>query len=201
MLRKAVYPKIESILNQWAGFFQKQGITPNQLTLGGLALTFLTGWIYASGHFFLGGIFLIISCLGDMLDGPLARLTGKTSKFGAFLDSTVDRYADFFLFGGLALHFAKNDQAGWFILTLGIILGAYVTSYAKARAENLIQDCSVGVFERPERIIALALGSLIPVLMPFALIALFIGTHATALQRIFHTQKTLSGTEPQNSSR
>ena len=198
MLRKAVYPKIESILNQWAGFFQKQGITPNQLTLGGLALTFLTGWIYASGHFFLGGIVMLIGALGDLLDGPLARLSGKSSKFGAFLDSTVDRYSDFFLFGGLAVFFAWNGRYGWLVIVLGIIQGAFVTSYAKARAENLIENCSVGIFERAERIILLALGALFPFLLPLALLILFFGTQFTALQRIFFTRQALAENKPQN---
>ena len=192
MLRKAFYPQLESSLNQWAGFFQKKGFTPNQLTLAGLALNFIAGWIYSSGHFFLGGLVMLLAALGDMLDGPLARLTGKSSKFGAFLDSTVDRYSDFFLFGGLTLYFSNQNETGWLFITLGIILGAYVTSYTKARAENLIESCDVGVFERPERIIGLALLSFFSVLMPLLLWVLFIGTNATALHRILHTRSRLS---------
>ena len=191
MLRKAIYPKIESTLNQAALWFNQKNISPNQLTLGGLALAFLAGWLYAGGHFFMGGIFLILSSLGDMLDGPLARATGRSSKFGAFLDSTVDRYADFFIFGGFAIYFASHDKPGWLFITLGIIMGAYITSYAKARAENLITECNTGVFERPERIIALAVASFIPFLRPLALLVLFIGTNATAIQRILYTQENL----------
>ena len=192
MLRKAVYPKVESLLNQTAGFFHKQGITPNQLTLGGLTLNFLTGWIYASGHFFFAGIFLLLAAMGDLLDGPLARTTGQASKFGAFLDSTVDRYSDFFLFGGLALFYAKEGQSGWFLVSMGIIAGSFVTSYAKARAENLIASCDAGVLERAERVILLALASFIPFLRPLILAGLLIGTNATAVQRILYVRKTLS---------
>ncbi len=191
MLRKSVYPKIESTLNQAARFLAHNGFSPNQLTLTGLALSFLTGWIYASGNFFLAGLFLLIATSGDLLDGPLARLTGKASKFGAFLDSTVDRYGDFFLFGGVALFYAKQGEVGWFLITFGILLGSYVTSYAKARAENLIPDCTIGVFERAERIIGLALFSFFPPLRPLALWVLFIGTNVTAVQRILYTQKAL----------
>ena len=199
MLRKAIYPKVESLLNSCAGFFRKQGFSPDQLTLAGLVLNFFAGWIYASGHFFFAAIVLLLAALGDLLDGPLARLTGRVTKFGAFLDSTVDRYSDFFLFGGVALYYARQGQVGWFLISMGIILGAFVTSYAKARAENLIDHCNVGIFERPERIIALALGSLLPPLMGIMLWILFFGTHATALHRILHTRKVLSQPAPSGS--
>lgn len=198
MLRKAVYPKVESLLNKGAAFCSKKGITPNQLTLAGLGLNFLAGWIFSGGHFFLGGLVMLIAALGDLLDGPLARLTGKSSKFGAFLDSTVDRYSDFFLFGGLAVFFAWNGRYGWLLIVLGILLGGFVTSYTKARAENFIANCNVGVFERPERIIVLAAGTLFSFLMPLALLVLFFGTQFTALQRIFFTRKALAENQPQN---
>lgn len=191
MLRKTVYPKVEALLNRIAQDLDKRGFTPNQLTLAGLALNFLAGWIYASGHLFLGGLMVLVAALGDLLDGPLARTSGRVTKFGAFLDSTLDRYSDFFLLGGLALYYAGQDN-GALLLVLGIIPGAFVTSYAKARAENLIPACNVGVFERAERVIAIALGSLIWPLMPVALWVLFIGTNYTAVARILYTQKQLA---------
>ncbi len=192
MLRKALYPKIESLLNQTAGELHKKGFTPNQLTLAGLALNFVAGWIYSGGHLFWGGIFTLLAALGDMLDGPLARSTEKVTKFGAFLDSTVDRYSDFFIFGGLAIFYAHQSQNFLLLLCMGTIAGAFVTSYSKARAENLIPQCNVGIFERPERIIIFAAGSVFWPLMPLALSILFIGTNATAVHRILYTQQTLS---------
>ncbi len=193
MLRKSVYPVIEGTLNTLASGLHKKGFSPNQLTLFGLALNLVAGFVYAGGHFTAGGLLLLLAAMGDMLDGPLARVSGRASKFGAFLDSTVDRYSDIFLFGGLALYFANAGNSGWVFISLGIIAGSFVTSYAKARAENLIENCSVGIFERPERIIALALASFIPPLRPWLLGLLFLGTNATALHRILFTQKTLSG--------
>ena len=192
MLRKAVYPKVEALLNQIAATLHKQGFTPNQLTLAGLGLNFVAGWIYAGGHLFWGGVFVIVAALGDLLDGPLARTSGKVTKFGAFLDSTVDRYSDFFIYGGLALYYARQDQGSLLVLCLGSLAGSFVTSYAKARAENLIQSCNVGVFERAERVILIALASLFWPLMPLALWILFFGTNATAIHRILHTQKNLT---------
>ncbi|MBI4115316.1 MAG: CDP-alcohol phosphatidyltransferase family protein [Candidatus Omnitrophica bacterium] len=195
MLRKHLYPKVEPLLKQAATFCSERNLTPNQLTLAGLAVNFLAGWAYYGGILFLGGLLTLLAGLGDLLDGPLARLTGKASRFGAFLDSTVDRYSDFFLFGGLTLHFASEESYGKCLVTLGILLGAFVTSYAKARGENLIPSCTVGLLERAERVLLLALGTLIPPLLPLILGILLVGTHATALQRIFYVKQALKLSE------
>ena len=192
MLRRLLYPKVEGLLNRAAKFCAEKNLTPNQLTLAGLALNILAGWIYAGGILFVGGGVALLAGLGDLLDGPLARLTGKTSSFGAFLDSTVDRYSDFFLFGGVAFYFAREGSWGWFLVAAGILLGAFLTSYTKARAESLIPACSVGFLERAERVLLLALGSLVPPLFQMVLVVLLVGTHATALQRIFFVQKSLN---------
>lgn len=199
MLRGLTYSKIEPGLNQAARFLSGKKITPNQLTLTGLGVSLLAGWAYSGGLFFLGLLLLITAGAGDLLDGPLARLTGKTSRFGAFLDSTVDRYSDFFLFGGVAYYFAAEESWGLFLTTLGVILGAFLTSYAKARAESLIASCPVGIFERPERMLLLGVGSLIPLLLPWMLGILLVGTHATAIQRIVYVWKALkeSPVQPQ----
>lgn len=193
MLRRVLYPHIERLLNRTAHFLAERGFTPNQLTFAGLGLNVLAGWFYSGGLFFLGGLTLLGAGLGDLLDGPLARVTGKSSRFGAFLDSTVDRYSDFFIFGGVAFYYAAERSWGWFLVSLGIVLGSFVTSYAKARGENLIPAVTAGFFERAERILLLALGSFAAGLLPWVLGALLIATHATALQRIWFVRKALQG--------
>ena len=192
MLREVLYPKIESQVDKAASILNKQGITPNQLTFAGAALNLLTGIIYAKGYFFLGAVVLLVAGLGDMLDGPLARLTGKTSSFGALLDSAVDRYSDFFIFGGLAVYFAGEAEVFWFLVSLGIILGSFAVSYTKARAENFIKDCRIGFFGRAERILLLALGTVFTPLLKMILLILLVGTHVTAVQRILHAKKVLT---------
>lgn len=194
MLRKALYPKLESTLNRIAETLNKKGFSPNQLTIAGLLLNFLAGWIYTTGNLFIAGVVVLLAGMGDMLDGPLARSSGRVTKFGAFLDSTVDRYSDFFLFGGLALYSVERGMNDWFLICLGIIVGSFVTSYTKARAENFIESCNVGLFERAERVLMLALGSLIPPLLPLVLWILFLGTNATAIHRILYTRKALAKT-------
>jgi archaetidylinositol phosphate synthase len=191
-LRETLYPKVEPIANAIVSFLKEQGISPMQLTLAGVALSFLTGVIYAKGYLFLGGIMLFVAGAADLLDGLLARTTGKTSSFGAFLDSVVDRYSDFFVFAGLATYFIQNGEIFWFFATLGIILGSFAISYSKARAENFIKNCGVGIFGRSERIILLIVGTLIAPLLKLVLLVLMVGTHVTAIQRVLHTKKTLA---------
>ena len=194
MLRKFLYPLAEPFIQKAASFLAQQGISPNQLTLTGAALNLLVGVIYAKGYLFLGGLFLLIAGLGDLLDGPLARLTGKAGAFGAFLDSTIDRYSDFFIFSGLAVYFVRIGDVFWFVVMLGIILGAFAVSYSKARAENFIKNCGVGLFGRSERIFLLAVATIFAFILKPALLVLLVGTHATAIRRILHTRKTLAET-------
>ena len=193
-LRETLYPKVEPIVKRIVSFLIAQGISPNQLTLAGAALNLLTGVIYAKGYLFFGGILLIVAGAADLIDGPLARTTGKVSAFGAFLDSAVDRYSDFFVFAGLSVCFVKTGEIFWFLVTLGILLGAFAVSYTKARAENFIKHCGIGAFGRAERILILAAGTLFLPFFKLALLVLLVGTHVTALQRILHTKKTLAET-------
>lgn len=192
MLRKTIYPKFETQIQKIVTVLAQQGISPNQLTFAGVTLNFLAGVVYAKGHLFVGGVFLLIAGLGDLLDGPLARATGKVTPFGALLDSVVDRYSDFFIFAGVAVYFFSRGDIFWALVSMGIILGAFAVSYTKARAENFIKNCGVGIFGRAERIFLLAAGTLFSPLLKPVLLILLIGTHATAVQRVLHTKKTLT---------
>ena len=193
-LRETLYPKVEPIAKAIVSFLKAQGISPMQLTLAGAALSLLTGVIYAKGYLFLGGVMLFVAGACDLLDGLLARTTGKTSSFGAFFDSVVDRYSDFFVFAGLAAYFVRNGEIFWFFVTLGIILGSVVVSYTKARSENFIKDCGVGAFGRAERVLLLIAGTIVAPLLKLVLLVLLVGTHVTAIRRILHTKKTLAET-------
>jgi CDP-diacylglycerol--glycerol-3-phosphate 3-phosphatidyltransferase len=193
-LRETLYPKVEPIVTRIVSFLTSQGISPNQLTFAGAALSLLTGVIYAKGYFFLGGILLIVAGACDLIDGPLARATDQANSFGAFLDSTIDRYSDFFIFAGLSVHFVRTGEIFWFLVTLGTLLGAFTVSYTKARAENFIKNCGIGIFGRAERILLLAAATILSPLLKLALLVLLVGTHATAIQRILHTKKILAET-------
>jgi phosphatidylglycerophosphate synthase len=170
-------------------FFKNSPVPPNTITLIGFGATTLAALVL-SYHLFWGGVLVLLGSLFDMLDGIVARVNGRTTAFGAYLDSVLDRYSDGFLFLGLAYNLREYPTG--IALSLGTLLGAFLVSYARARAEGLGEDCKVGIMERPERIILLALGALSGLIV-HALWIMFVLTQFTVLQRIFYTKKTLSG--------
>jgi phosphatidylglycerophosphate synthase len=136
----------------------------------------------------LGGILILLSGGFDLLDGIVARTTGKVTAFGAFLDSVLDRYSDAALFIGIGIYLSENPLN---ILLLSLtFIGTFLISYVRARAEGLGLTCNVGLMERPERIILLAIGGIFDILIPVLWI-LFVFTHFTVLQRIYHVWKTV----------
>jgi len=142
-----------------ADWLVRRGVHPNTITAIGTACTVAGGAIYASGHIRTGGFFLGATALFDVLDGTVARRSGKSSTFGAFLDSTLDRVADGALLGGLAVFYAVNPRhsnIAMVVVCLAGLIGAYLTSYIRARAEALGLDAKVGMVQRPERIVLLS---------------------------------------------
>ncbi|MCA9859989.1 MAG: CDP-alcohol phosphatidyltransferase family protein [Thermomicrobiales bacterium] len=167
-------------------FLGKFGITPNMLTIAGFLLNCIVAAIIASGRGQLGGVLLLFSSAFDMLDGAVARSTGKTSKFGGFFDSTVDRYSEIVVYVGLLWYLLGTDDWKWgALLVLLSATGAVMVSYARARAEAADWKASVGILARPERVVVLSLGLIIDRPM-WALIILAIATNLTALMRMIH---------------
>jgi len=134
-------------------------VHPNTITTVGTLCTIAGGVLYGLGHLRLGGWLLGITALFDVLDGMVARRTGRTSVFGAFYDSTLDRVADGFVLGGLAVFFATRPE-WWGVPVVGMcmlaLVGSFVTSYTRARAEGLGIDAHVGFLQRPERVVLLS---------------------------------------------
>jgi CDP-diacylglycerol--glycerol-3-phosphate 3-phosphatidyltransferase len=147
------------LIDPVAEWMVRRGVHPNSITLFGTLCTVIGGVIYGMGHIRTGGWFLGITALFDVLDGTVARRSGKSSTFGAFLDSTLDRLADGFLLGGLAVFYATSQLHGSVPLMITALLGligAFMTSYTRARAEALGIDAKVGLLQRPERIVLLS---------------------------------------------
>lgn len=176
------------LLRPAALFLQKHHIYPNHLTLMGLMLSMAAGAAFSFGRFRLGGGALILSGLSDVLDGSLARNTGTTSPFGAFIDSVADRYSEFFVFFGLVYWFYRMEETLSLLVILLAMLGSVMVSYTRARSESIIGDCQVGLMERPERLLVLIVFSLMNNIEP-ALWILAAGANLTALQRILHTYR------------
>lgn len=191
MLREKFYPQVSSIFNSWANALNQRKITPNQVTVAGAVLSLIAGFCFANSALFFGALWMGAAGICDALDGPLARLSGKESSFGAFFDSTLDRFADGFLCGGLVLHFFNQDEPLWIAVTLGLMIASFGISYTKARAENFIEKCSIGVFTRETRFVALLLGVLLPFLLKLILLAALLGSAWTVYQRILYTYTTL----------
>lgn len=170
-------------------------VSPDVLTITGLALNgvacaffaFAGGKDYRSPLLLqIGGIVALVASVFDMLDGRVARLRGRETKFGAFLDSTMDRYSDMVLFMGLMILYARVDRTPQMVLVWVAAFGSFMTSYARARAESLIPRCTVGLLERPERIVLLVVGALtnrmVAVLWIIAVLS-----NITAVQRVVYT--------------
>ena len=147
------------LIDPVANWLVKRGVHPNTITVVGTLCTVVGGIIYGTGHIRTGGFFLGITALFDVLDGTVARRSNKSSMFGAFLDSTLDRLADGFVLGGLAVFYATSRIHGSVPLMITALLGlvgAFLTSYTRARAESLGLDAKVGLLQRPERVVLLS---------------------------------------------
>ena len=163
-------------------------LTPNQVTVVGLALTFLASALVAFGQLRWAGIVLIFAGTCDILDGALARMTKASYPYGAFLDSTLDRYSEGAVYLGLAAYFVtvNGPLQRWLVLaTMAALAGSFLVSYVRARAQSLGFTCKSGLFQRPERVVVTVIGLIIggPVLYGVVFL-LAIVTNITALQRI-----------------
>ena len=182
----------------------RRRINPNVLTVTGVSINVLCGLMFGLGHFFWAGVVLIVANLFDMLDGQVARLTGQVTRFGGFLDSTLDRVSDMAAFVGLMVFYARDTE---FHSTLNVLLaglamvGSVLVSYASARAESLIPKCDVGFLRRPERVVLLIIGalsthpsseSLFANRMPAVLWILAFGSFWTFAYRVYHTWSELN---------
>jgi phosphatidylglycerophosphate synthase len=164
-------------------------VTPNVLTIVGFLVTIIAALVIPI-NLRLGGILILFGGVFDMLDGIVARTSGKTSKFGAFLDSVLDRYSDAFIFLAVTWYFAERGSATGALISLGTLVGAFLISYVRARAEGLGEECHTGIMERPERIILLAFAAITGWLIPVLWIMLVL-THITVFQRIYHVRRKL----------
>jgi len=191
------------LINPFADWLVKTGVHPNSVTWAGLFFTLVAANFFRQGQFFWGGIFLIIAGTCDVFDGLVARKTERKSKFGAFLDSTIDRYSDIIVLLGIAVFF---DRLYVHVLVILGITGSLLTSYTRARAGALSIDCRVGLMQRPERVTYLAGATVFDGLLGWLFIKLLgvehflviavlwfiaIVSNITVLQRVVHVKNEL----------
>jgi archaetidylinositol phosphate synthase len=176
--------RITELLNPITSATARFGVKPDHLTFLGLITGFLAAYLISKGNLIHGAILILLSGFLDMLDGALARNHEMTSRFGAFLDSVFDRYVDIAIFIALGIY-----GINWIYVVLAMS-GALMVSYTRARAENEIEKCDVGIAERGERLIIIFLG-IITDYIEVAVIIVAILAHLTAIQRIIYTRGRL----------
>ena len=176
------------ITNPLVGILSKMGITPNALTFINLALSIVAAYVIAINHLVLGGVLVLVSGLFDLLDGALARFTKQTTKFGAILDSTVDRISEAAILCGLLIWYLGRGGRLEIALIFAVLIGSFLVSYVRARAEGLGWQCQVGLFTRAERVIVLAIGLLInQIFIALCLLVAFV--FITVVQRLVYLWK------------
>jgi CDP-diacylglycerol--glycerol-3-phosphate 3-phosphatidyltransferase len=170
-------------------------LTPNALTWTGFVITVAAAALILTGHYLAAGIVVLLAGFFDMLDGALARLKGQVTRFGAVLDSTLDRLSEAVLLLALLYNFARDGQAAWGLLCGLALLGSLMVSYLRARMEGLGLDCRAGLFTRPERVILVALGLLLSrfdyaLVIAIGLLAFF--SFFTVIERLVYAQRHLN---------
>ena len=173
------------------------GFTPNSITVLGFAVSLAAAAVVGSGFLLVGGIVFLLGSVMDLMDGALARLTGRVTKFGALLDSVMDRLGEAALFLGMAIHGLRADLSdGRLLFFITVLILALITSqtvsYLRARGESLGIDTRTGLMTRPERVVLLSLGLIIGLrALEVVLIIIAAVSFFTLLQRLFHIRKLL----------
>jgi CDP-diacylglycerol---glycerol-3-phosphate 3-phosphatidyltransferase len=175
-------------------------LTPNAISITGLVGNLIAAVLILEEHFVLAGVAFILGSLCDMFDGRYSRMSGKGTPFGAFLDSTLDRVEEGVVLAAVAAWFAKNSNELAVAGTVIAVVGSYMVSYTRARAEALGVECKVGIASRAVRVVILsvglvfAAGELIPDLdlLEAAIYVMAALTVFTALQRVLHVRRQLA---------
>lgn len=190
-IREFVGIKLRKALGPLTAVLTKSRVSPNYVTAAGGVLNLAAAVLIGLDLMLCAGIvFLLAGCL-DMLDGSVARASGQESSFGAFLDSTLDRLSEGVVLAAVAYWFAFQGRSVDVALVVVALLGSFLVSYTRARAESLGVDCKVGLMSRPERVVLLAIGIFFPKVMPYVVYVLVALTLLTTGQRMLHTYRQL----------
>jgi CDP-diacylglycerol--glycerol-3-phosphate 3-phosphatidyltransferase len=194
MLSEIVRKYARVFLEPLARLISRTGISPNVITVIGFILMIGVAIVLALGYFFWGGILITAVAIFDAVDGTLARMMGRTSRFGAFLDSTLDRFSEAVIFLGLFIYFVGQNQNLELILIYATVVGSLMVSYARARAEGIGIPLKDGLFTRFERVFILVVGLIFDQLT-IALWILAIFSNLTAIQRMYLVWRITGGEE------
>jgi CDP-diacylglycerol--glycerol-3-phosphate 3-phosphatidyltransferase len=166
------------------------GVTPNMFTFFALAVNSWAAAMFALGRFHQAAGILLFAAFLDMADGQVARRVGRVTAFGAFLDSTLDRYSDLALYMGLVVYYTLAGRGFYMMLAAVAMASSFMVSYSRARAESLIPSCKVGFMERPERLVLLLIGGFFNRMAPVLWVIATIST-ITVVHRVVYTWQEL----------
>ncbi len=186
---------LQKLRDPVANAIDKTGITPDALSFIGLIVGIVSGVLIAYGMFAWAFGTLLFASIADAIDGAIARSRNIATKRGAFMDSTMDRFVDGIIFGGIAIYFSQLGNHLMVGMTIAALVSALTTSYTAARAQSLGVSKYVGPMSRFHRVVLLLLGLLIPQILQYCIIALAILGTITALNRTLVYSKMLKETE------
>jgi CDP-diacylglycerol--glycerol-3-phosphate 3-phosphatidyltransferase len=197
--KRTYQDEIRRVASRWVAGLERTSITPDALTISGVGLCiagavavyfeYRSEWLFILG----GGLFVIGSVL-DILDGALARTSGKGTPFGAFLDSTVDRVGEGFMLGAIGLVLMRDGSEWGVALAFAAMAGSFLVSYTRARAEALGLKGDVGFGSRTERVIVISVGLAFAPFgsLPYVVAVLTATAWLTVLQRVLYVRKQLA---------
>ena len=181
---------VAAILAPSTNFLVRIRVTPDVLTMIGFALNLVAASLFGLSEYRWGGLMVLVAGIFDLLDGQVARAGRTESKFGALLDSTVDRYSEIVVWFGLAVSFIRSGSLWTSSALFFALAGSLMVSYVRARAEGLGEECKVGFMQRPERVIALGVGGMVGEIgLVFAAWAIAILANVTVLERVLHVRR------------
>lgn len=186
-----MHERAKEILRPLGEYLNRAGVSPNHVSVAGTAFSAIAATAIVAGAPALAGLIYLAAGALDILDGQMARLAGRTTAFGAFLDSTLDRVGEGVVFAAIAYAFAAGGQPTLAALVVIALVGSLLVSYTRARIEGLGGSCNVGMMTRGERVVLVALGLAVG-LVPLVIYLLIALTVVTVGQRIFHAYRTLS---------
>lgn len=179
-----------SLLNSIARFLNSMGLSPDMITILGVLGNFLAAWFIANGNLFTGGLLVLCFGLFDAIDGSMARLQGGETKFGAFLDSVLDRYSELAIFFGMLIFSMRSSNPLNCFLVFLAAAGSVLVSYVRARAQSLGVDTKIGILTRVERYLVIV-PSLLFSRPEIGLWIIAVFGNITALQRIWNVRQQL----------
>jgi CDP-diacylglycerol--glycerol-3-phosphate 3-phosphatidyltransferase len=190
MIKENFGDRLDDWIHAALPFLFARSIDPNLLTVVGALVSLLAAAAFAAGWFVIGGVGILAGGFFDLVDGVVARHHGTTTRFGAFLDSTLDRLVDMALLFGIMLHFARVGRTDVVLLAGVALIASVLVSYSKACAEHYVPEIKVGILERGERVGLLAAGGILGLVVP-ALWVVAIGSSVTVIQRFDRAYKEM----------